>query len=799
MGEKKDLLKKAMEALEWHRLLKALASYSASELGAHACENLPLAETSEAVQRLLNETAEMTDLMREGGAVPSCQMEDIRPAMERARKGAVINAGELKQVSSLLETTRVIKTFFKNMRLNCPLLWERASLLEELSALKRDIDCAIDESGSLREDASDELRRLSRRVRDKRAHIVGELEEFMRSEEVLPYLQDIYYTQRGSRYVLPVKAEFRNKIEGIVHDSSNSGQTLFIEPRKFTQLNNELKMAEMELEQEITRILSELSRKVGANADAIFSNIEILTDIDTIYAKARLAIDLNATLPPLANDGKISLKSARHPLLVIEQLKNPALLVVPNDIELPSQISAMVISGPNTGGKTVTLKLLGLFALMVRAGMLIPAKSGSVMSFFPEVYADIGDEQEIEMHLSSFSGHITNIIGIMDCAQRGALVLLDELVTSTDPAEGAALGEAILDALAQKGAKTVVTTHYSQLKAFAQADSRFINASVEFDPQTLSPTYRLIIGTPGRSSALEIASRLGMPAELIERARQRLNSADRKLEELIGSLENQRRELLQTLQKLEEERTGAEKARLEQEKILVEVRKREKEFKSTLKRKINAEVESARAKVEEVLDFLAKEQKRERAIEARRRLAEIEARYTLDSLGESIKVDPSTLTAGKNVIITTIGSAGILLEDAVQAGKTKRKLRVRVGATEIKVPIEALLPDSSVKVEKRATEISQTKTIVAIEPKSSAQRLDLRGFRVEDALIEVRKFLDNALLAQLKEVEIIHGHGTGALKKAIREHLTSSPYVKSWRPADIRFGGDGVTVIELNL
>lgn len=798
MGVKKELTKKAREALEWHLLVKALSGYAASELGARACEDIEPAVTIEAGRRFLNETSEMAELMSNGGAVPACVMDDIRPFVERARKGAVITSRELRQISSMLETARVIKGFFKNMRDSSPLLWERASSLEELSTLKGDIDSAIDEGGNLMENASEELIRLSKQVREKRAHIVDELEEFMKSEGVLGCLQDTYYTQRGTRYVLPVKAEFRGKIEGIVHDSSNSGQTLFIEPRRFIQANNDLKMAEMALEQEIVRILSELSRKAGAHADAIVSNIEILTEIDTIYAKARMAIDLNATAPQLARDGRIYLKSARHPLLVIEGLKNPSREVVANDIELPSEISGMVISGPNTGGKTVTLKLLGLFALMVRAGMLIPSQSGSVMGFFPEVYADIGDEQEIEKHLSSFSGHITNIIGILECAGKGTLVLLDELVTSTDPAEGAALGEAILDALAQKGAKTVVTTHYAQLKAYGETDERFMNASVEFDPQTLSPTYRLIIGAPGGSSAIEIAARLGMPTEIIEQARGFLDCADRKLEELISSLDNRRRELVQAIEKVEEERKSAEKARLEQEKILVEMKKKEKEFKSTVKKKISAEVENARAKVEEILDFLAKEQKRERAIEARRRLAEIEARYTLDWLGESVKAEPSTLMAGKNVIITTIGAKGILLEDAVQGGKSKRKVRVKVGSAEINAPVDALIADAPVEAEKKI-QAGQKRPVQESGEKTVAERLDLRGVRVEEALIAVEKFLDHAMLAQLKKVEIVHGHGTGALKKAVRDYLTSSPYVKSWQAGDIRFGGDGVTVVEVNV
>jgi len=850
--EKRLLLDKAREVLEWPALLSRLAERATSALGANACKSIPLASTIEAVKRSNAETSEMKVLLEDGGSVPIGAFEDLRPIIERAEKGAIIDPGDLAFVSSMLELARLLRGFFKNQREQCPLLWECASSLDEASELKREIDGAIDAKGNLKESASPELKRLTQSVRDRRRSILARLEEYMLSDEVAPFLMDEFYTQRGSRYVLPVKAEFRARVEGIVHDSSNSGQTFFIEPRSFINANNDLKMAEMEVAQEAQRILKELGEKVGASAQALRINLEILTELDIIYAKARLSLDLNAVEPliqisngyPTFNEGgvptknrgpggindrgTINLKAARHPLLALSGD------VVPNDIEFSGELSALVISGPNTGGKTVTLKTIGLFALMVRAGIHIPAEDGSEMAIFPEVFADIGDEQDIGRHLSTFSGHILNIIGILDAASRGALALLDELVTSTDPAEGSALAEAVLNRLTELGAKIIATTHYAQLKAYAQAHPRFANASVEFDNETLTPTYRLIMGIPGRSSALETAQRLGMAPVVINRAKELLGAADRRIEDMLVSLEKQKRDLIaETLEAAKQKETARSMAE-EGERIRAELAAKEREFRSSLRSRLQSETEAARRKIHDIMQSLTKERTRKQAIEARKKLGEIEKHYREGILIEGEKADPASLKSGAQVVIAHLGVVGVLMEDVAasppfipplaggQRGDSfrddapgaparpgpqvdgvtpilKQKVKVRIGRAPMVVPTDSLriVPASFPQPADALGKTHSPRDAPQEEIEYPGKRLDLRGYRADDAIDEVQRLLDRAALAHINELEIIHGHGTGALKKVIREFLTGSPYVQQWRPADLRGGGDGVTIVTL--
>lgn len=794
---RKDLRAKAQAAIEWPRLLERLAERAMSPRGKEACKSMRLAASVAGARRLLDETAELIELIRQGGSVPLGHFEDILDLALRCEKGAIVKPEELRDISSMLDLARLARGFFKNFREQTPLLWERAQPIEELTDLKLAIDRVIDDSGRIKENATPELKRLLQSLRDQRTATISRLEEFMRHEENEPALQDTYFTQRGNRYVLPVKSESRHKMEGIVHDSSQSGQTLFIEPRQFIELNNRLKMADLEIEQEIERIVRELVSKVAYAADKLRMDLEILTELDVIYARARLARDLNASNPAINDLGVVKLKNIRHPHLVLQRID-----VVPNDIEIDADLDAIIISGPNTGGKTVMLKTVGLFALMIRAGMLIPAEPGGEMAFFNDVWADIGDEQNIEEHLSTFSGHIMNIIGILNSVHHGSLVLLDELVTSTNPMEGSALAEAILHQLVARGAKTITTTHYTQLKAYAEVHPGFQNAGVEFDNVSLKPTYRFIQGIPGRSSALEIASRLGMDREVTDRAREFLDTSEERVEELLTSLEKQAARLVAERREAKETLEKAKELKREQQQLRNKLKEEEREFRRAVRTKIAGEIGSVRDEIKDLLVVVRREKSGKAASDVQNKLRQIEKRYNevVEDVGEP--VDPKTLKEGDTVTIAHLGVTGVLLDDP--AGKNK--VKVQVGQASIVTPIENLRAAMQTSANDKKIETVDwgavhRRKIDDVEAQGSASitRLDLRGFRTEDALIEVERFLDRASLSGVSQVEIIHGHGTGALKKYIRDLLRKSQYSKSWNPAALERGGDGVTIVELNI
>lgn len=790
---RKNLRAKALEVLEWPRLLEKLAERASSPRGKEACRSLHMATTVEGAQRSMDETAELAALLEEGGSVPLGRFEDIEGIIKQCEKGASIQTEELHDIATMLELARLARGFFKNFREQTPFLWERAQSIDELVELKNTIGQVIDDTGGVKENATPELRRKLQSLRDQRATVVSRMEDFMRRDDIGEYLQDIYYTQRANRYVLPVKADFRYKIEGIVHDSSQSGQTLFIEPRQFIDANNRLKMAELEVEQEIEKILGKLVGMVSVSADILRIDLEILTELDVIYARAKLARDLDANAPRINDNGEISLKAVRHPHLVLQPSD-----VVPNDVEMGRDMHAMLISGPNTGGKTVMLKTVGLCALMVRTGMLIPADEGSEMALFTDILADIGDEQDIEEHLSTFSGHIFNIIGILDAARSGSLVLLDELVTSTDPAEGSALAESILHQLVERDAKVVATTHYTQLKAYAEAHPGFENAGVEFDTVSLTPTYRFIQGVPGRSSAFEIASRLGMEPDVIKRAKNLIDSSDERVEELLTALDKQREELNARQKELQLSIRSIENLKREQLAARKKLRDMEHDFRRNVRTRLNDEIDNARDRIREVLTELDRVRTVKAVSKARESIGDVEKSYSAIIPDDGDPVDPKSLEVGDPVIVSHLGVRGVLLEEVGD----KNKVKVLIGRVPMVVEADSLRsdPESTVGViQKGETDWAavnrkkdQIEKIGAGES-SASHTLDIRGYRTDDALDEVDKFLDRAAISGIAEVEIIHGHGTGTLKKFVRDHLNKSGYVSSWKPAELQLGGDGVT------
>ena len=628
------------------------------------------------------------------------------------------------------------------------------------------------------------------------------LDQILHSRRYEEILQEAYFAQREGRYVLPVKAEMRGRIPGIVHDVSASGATVFLEPRELVELNNSIKVADLEIEREVRRILRELTALVASKAAEIGQGVETMAEFDGIRAKAMLSRRLKSNPVTLNDQGRVVLKQARHPLLMIARDQ-----VVPNDIEVDETIRVLVISGPNTGGKTVTLKIVGLYALMVRTGLHLPCTPESEMALFTHLYADIGDAQDLSRDLSSFSAHMTQMVRLLsETAARSSidersaprsLVLLDEPVTSTDPQEGSALAEALLCHLASLNMKVVATTHYGPLKELAQTTPGFANASVEFDVAHLAPTYRLFMGIPGGSSALEIAGRLGMDAAILTDARKRLRREDRRLEDLMADLQKKRRQLADDTERARQARSEAERAAGQARALQARLEEAEQEARKGLKKKLGEQFQRARAEVQATVDTLKREQKLIKAKETKQRLLELErqARSELAPVEEPIPVD--RLGIGSTVEIAGLGMSGTLLESP----QGKKRVRVKVGEGEVLATVANLIGLALAREE-----------MVHLPPASSGgvrtgrgsriggdeqTLVDVRGQAADEAIDYVVAALDRATLSGAPFLRIIHGHGTGRLKSALREYLKGSPYVEEFRPGDRAEGGDGVTVAKI--
>ena len=807
MGDR-SLLQQAMRVLEWDRVLEILAGQARSSMGAERCRTIPLETDLDAAEARLQETREMVSLEERGDPFPSLPFPDLREALGRVAKGAPLEPHELRDVSLVLGLATEVARYFRQRRELVPVLSAVAAPLDEMyqgEQVKAAIDRAVDQEGNIRESATPELRRLTHHAQDLKQQMRHRLDTILASRRYAGVLQERYFAQREGRYVVPVKAEMRAKIPGIVHDVSGSGATVFLEPRELVELNNAIKVAELEVAREVRRILQELSVLVASHAPTLLDWQEVLAALDCIAAKASFSRLVKGRPVALNSRGRIALRQARHPLLVLTRER-----VVANDILVDQPVRVLVISGPNTGGKTVTLKIVGLFALMVRAGLHPPCGADSEMALFPEVYADIGDAQDLVKDLSSFSAHITQMIRLLEQASPNhetptmgeqpsrALVLVDEPVTSTDPAEGAALAEALLTRLSRLGMKVVATTHYNSLKALAQTTPGFMNASVEFDVTTLSPTYRLILGMPGKSSAIEIAGRLGMDETILDHALGLLNREDRAIEQMLGDLQDKQRRLDDDRARIAELRGEAERSAREASEIADRLRQSEREERKGVKKKLTDELLQARAQVQGILDGLKGERTLIKAKEAKQRLAEIEeqerARLTL--AGESVPVEQ--LKAGDRIELISLGVTGVLLEPP----QGKKRVRVRVGETDMSVDVSGLVGIARTASGEDAQISRSRRPDRSLRPASTDDRdvptvLDVRGRTAEEALDFTISALDRAVLAGARFLRIIHGHGTGRLKAALRDYLKASPYVSTFRAGERAEGGDGVTIVEL--
>lgn len=785
------MLDRTLRLLEFDKVKQQLASCIATPLGQEKVEVLSPFFSYEKVRQALEETDEALAAVRLKGDAPFSGITDIRPYLRRAKIESRLDGPELAQIADTLAGGRKLKQYLANVMAEDG-TWRHLSRLEEklapLKELEQKIRSTINAQGEVLDEASPELRRIRSQIRATEQRVRNRLEELIRSARVQKMLQEPIITVRHNRYCLPVKAEYRHAFGGLIHDQSASGATLFIEPEPVVTLTNELNELKLQEEKEVDRLLRQLTAQVADVYSPLATNVEVLAELDFIFAKAHLAKEMKAVLPQINTRGYFKVVKARHPLIDPQE-------VVPNTIELGDTYTCMVITGPNTGGKTVTLKTLGLLTVMACSGLFIPAEEGSHVGV-SAVYADIGDEQSIEQSLSTFSSHLRSIIAILDQMEANSLVLLDELGAGTDPAEGSALAVAILDAIRQKGARVVATTHYGELKAYAYSRPGVINASVEFDADTLQPTYRLLVGVPGRSNAFHIARKLGLSEEIIAVAQSQVKVEDRRIDHLLADLEKNRKQAeqeKQTWQQLKEEAArlketlAKEKARLEEmkERILAEAKRQAEEKMAKLLAEADQMINQLRTWREKQAGL-----KEHHLIEAKQKMRELgEAVKERQPLVASSPPPPSTdekIAVGDDVYVHSFGQKGIVLEQL-----SNDEYYVQLGLIKTKVKRSDL---KKLKTEQEQPSVS---AFLRTAPKTVSLELDVRGQTAEEAIQAVDKYIDDALLAGLQQVAVIHGKGTGQLRKSIQQYLRNHKRVRDFRLGDAAEGGSGVTVISL--
>jgi DNA mismatch repair protein MutS2 len=794
LNEGLSVFDQTAEALEWGKLLDLLAAHTRSTRGAARVRAGTLSTDLPDACHRQQLTTEMAQLQAGPDPMPVLAFPDVEDTLKRAGKGAVLDTHELRDHGVVLRLWDDVQRCLDRQKPHAPALSGAASALAagpELRGIRAALDASIHPDGSIRDSATPELRRLTHHANDLKQQIRHRLEDLLHSRRYEDVLQERYFAQREGRYVVPIKIDMQRRVPGIVHDVSASGATVFLEPRELVDLNNAIKVADREIDREVLRILRDLSGRIADKAGLILAGLDALAELDVVAARAALARQLRAHPVSLNDEGRVRLQQARHPLLVVSKPK-----VVPNDVLLDDQIQVLVISGPNTGGKTVTLKIVGLFALMVRAGMHLPCEPESDMAVFSELFADIGDAQDLARDLSSFSAHMTQMVRLLtrSNADRQALVLLDEPVTSTDPIEGAALAEALLCRLAAMGMKVIVTTHYRSLKVLAQTTPGFANASVEFDLVTLSPTYRLFMGVPGGSSAIEIAGRLGMDPSVLDEARRKLKSEDLTFERMLADLHAKQRQLTNDLARAVEARTEAEAAAAEAKAQLTRLEATEREQRKGIKKRLQEQFTRARAEVQATVDEVKRDQRLIKAKEAKQRLLELETRASAQLAPSVDPIPLEQLEAGDQVEIAGLGMTGRLLESP----RDKKRVRVKVGEGELLATVAHLIgigrPSGSLPL----PSVVSAPTAVGRPYHIEAHRsVDVRGHAADEALDHVTAALDRATVEGAPSLRIIHGHGTGKLKATLRSYLKHSPYVVQARPGDRAEGGDGVTIVTI--
>lgn len=782
--------KKVLKTLEFDKIKQQLAEHAASGLGREQAEKLEPSVSYEEVVRLQEETDESSRVLRLKGHAPLGGIYNVRPQVKRAQIGGMLNGMEFVQVASTIYAGRMMKQFIHDLveeGEELPILSEKAEQLPVLTPLEHRIKHTVDEHGGVLDSASEALRHIRQQLRANESRIRSKLESLIRGSNAQKMLSDAIITIRNDRYVIPVKQEYRGHYGGIVHDQSSSGQTLFIEPESIVQMNNQIREFKLKEQLEIERIFTELTVEVEQHGEELYYLTGLLGELDFMFMKAKFGRTIKGTKPLVNKDGYIRLNKARHPLLPIEE-------AVANDIEFGREYTTILITGPNTGGKTVTLKTVGLTTLMAQAGLPIPALDGSETAVFGSVFADIGDEQSIEQSLSTFSSHMVNIVDILKQVDHDSLVLFDELGAGTDPQEGAALAMAILDDVHSRGARVIATTHYPELKAYGYNREGVINASVEFNVETLSPTYRLLIGVPGRSNAFEISSRLGLNDSVIEQARGLIGADTNEVDQMIASLEQARRKAEEEEQEAREYLQHAEQFHKELQKQMQEYYAHKEELAEKARKQAAEIVEKAKAEAEEVIRDLRTmrlekqaDVKEHELIEAKRRLTEAVPAEEKKPVKKQAASSERVWKPGDEVKVLSFDQKGTLLEKAGD-----KEWHVQIGIMKMKVKESDL---QFMKSEKKA----DPKPLATVKGRDYhvSLELDLRGERYDDALARVEKYIDDALLAGYPRVSIIHGKGTGALRKGVQDYLKNHRSVKRTRFGEAGEGGSGVTVVEL--
>lgn len=781
-------------AVELDKMLKLLAEQAASEDAAEQALALEPAVSTDEVRRRLQETDDAFVLMAKFGSPSFSGLKNVANPLRRAQAGGVLNLVDFLRIAGVLRTLRAISDWRrKSEGMKTMLDWRFESVVPN-KYLEEKINAVVISEEEVADSASPELASIRRRIRAASSRVREQLDKMIRSTAYQKYLQDPIVTMRGGRYVVPVKAECRGEIPGLVHDTSSSGATVFVEPMGVVEANNEIRVLQSRESAEIERILAELSAEAGGFADLIIESYHAAVGLDLIFAKGQLAYKMKASMPKVNDTGRILLNQARHPMIDPKQ-------VVPMNIELGTSFDTLVITGPNTGGKTVTLKTLGLLTLMAMCGLMLPVGDNSEISVFHQVLADIGDEQSIEQSLSTFSAHMTNIIQIIEQADEHSLILLDELGAGTDPVEGAALAMAILEALRGKHARVAATTHYAELKAYALQTAGVENGSCEFDVATLRPTYRLLIGVPGRSNAFAISSRLGLKQEIVDRARELVSGENRRFEDVVQNLEQSR-------QQLESERRQAQEQNAEARRISEEAR----EYRERLEREAAKEIEQARERAAQLVartraqaDALLEELEEIKRQGAKSMTAEQRARMKagirdMESASDPVSkkepesyVLPRPLKAGDDVLIFDIDKEGTVVETPAPDDK---KVLVQAGIIKTRVPVENLRLLEQ-KTQNRKARRSGTRTVPKRSDAPVMTEVDVRGEDSIEAVMSVDRAIDSALLSGIHQLTIIHGKGTGVLRTAVQQHLRRHPSVRTYRLGVFGEGESGVTIVEL--
>ena len=787
-----ETMERHFKALELDKILHLLAEETSCDAAAELAQNLRPSTSLSQVKRLLTETDEAHTMMARFGAPSFGGLKDVSNSLRRGEAGGTLNMTELLRIATVLRTLRGIVDWRSKSEGVKSILDDRFDAIMPNKYLEDRINHAILSEEEMADNASPQLATIRRKIRSASSRAREQLEKMVRSPVTQKYLQDPIITMRDGRFVVPVKAECRGDVPGLVHDTSSSGATVFVEPMAVVEANNEVRVLLSQEQAEMERILAELSAEAGNFASGIISGYKEAVELNLIFAKANLGYKMKATLPLVNDEGKIELKRARHPLIDKEK-------VVPTDIELGLHFDTLVITGPNTGGKTVSLKTVGLLTLMAMCGLLLPVADNSQISIFNHVLADIGDEQSIEQSLSTFSAHMTNIIKIFEQADASSLILLDELGAGTDPIEGAALAMSILEALRRKGTRIAATTHYAELKAYALQTEGVENACCEFDVTTLRPTYRLLIGVPGRSNAFAISLRLGMDPEIVEHARELVSSENTRFEDVVQSLETSR-------QRLEEERKEAQRQRLEAE----EASRAAKERKDAIDAQADREMEEARRRASELIartrgqiDAMLNEmeelkKQKNKALTAEQKAKLKSGLRALENEADPVRkkdeeayVLPRPLKKGDPVLIYDIDKKGTVLQPPDKDGKTAL---VQAGIIQTRVPVSNLRLLNEKPVKKPQGSVTRSVNRANVR---AAMELDVRGQTSDEALMNVDQFIDSAVLAGINMLTIIHGKGTGALRAAVQQHLKRHPNVKSFRLGTFGEGEAGVTIVEL--